>query len=72
MVQARVKWFDMEKGYGFVQTDQHEEDIFIHATVVRDFGIGIRQGDRLEVELEGRQSRTRGRGLMVKKINRLI
>lgn len=34
MVEGKVKFFDDEKGYGFVLTDEHEGDIFFHYTAI--------------------------------------
>ncbi len=33
-----VKWFDRVKGFGFIISDETEEDILIHANVLRKFG----------------------------------
>ena len=36
---ARVKWFDKAKGFGFANAFGHTDDIFIHAEVLRRFGL---------------------------------
>jgi len=36
---ARVKWFDKGKGFGFANVFGHTDDIFIHAEVLRRFGL---------------------------------
>ena len=36
---ARVKWFDKGKGFGFANTFGVPEDVFIHAEVLRRFGL---------------------------------
>ncbi|HAL76028.1 MAG TPA: cold-shock protein, partial [Rhodobacteraceae bacterium] len=33
-----IKWFDRVKGFGFIISDETEEDILIHANVLRKFG----------------------------------
>ena len=34
MAQATVKWFNDEKGYGFIFPDEGSEDLFVHHTRV--------------------------------------
>lgn len=48
-----VKFFNTEKGYGFIQPDSGEKDVFVHISKVEQSGIGeINEGDRLEFEVE--------------------
>jgi len=37
---ACVKWFDSIKGYGFVMLFRSNEEIFVHADILRKFGMG--------------------------------
>ena len=39
-VAGRVKWFDPARGFGFVVADGIEDDILLHANVLRNFGQG--------------------------------
>jgi CspA family cold shock protein len=59
-VPARVKWFDANKGYGFVNRFGYEEDVFIGASVLKKFGLReLNAGEALCIqisELEGRKS----------------
>jgi len=38
VVQGRVKWFDPLRGFGFVVSEEVEQDILLHANVLRNFG----------------------------------
>lgn len=30
MSEGTVRWFNYQKGYGFIQSEEHENDIFLH------------------------------------------
>src|SRR4030081_429046 len=51
-VQAVVKWFKTEKGFGFVELSDGTGDAFLHATVLGRNGIAaVQPGDTLEVRV---------------------
>jgi CspA family cold shock protein len=51
-VPARVKWFDMTKGFGFVQIFGQEKDVFIGRNILERAGISdVRQGQALSVQI---------------------
>ena len=37
--QGKVKWFNAEKGYGFIAKDKGGKDVFIHMSALRAVGI---------------------------------
>jgi CspA family cold shock protein len=37
-VRGRVKWFSLDKGFGFIVSDELDGDILIHRTVVHEYG----------------------------------
>lgn len=51
MAKGIVKWFDPERGYGFILTDEGE-DVFVHQSAVQsgDYVI-LDQGDRVEFDI---------------------
>lgn len=52
-----VKWFNSEKGYGFIARDSGAEDLFVHISAVERSGLtGLSEGDRVIVDVvEGRK-----------------
>lgn len=63
MATGTVKWFNAQKGFGFIQPDQGGTDVFVHISAVERSGIGNpREGQKLSYELErdkkGRSSAT--------------
>ena len=39
MHKGTVKWFNVKKGYGFIQSDAASKDIFVHGTSLQQSGI---------------------------------
>ena len=56
MVQGTVKWFNDQKGYGFIEQD-NGEDIFVHYSEIIGSGFkSLAEGDRVVFEVgEGRK-----------------
>jgi CspA family cold shock protein len=47
-----VKWFNLGKGYGFIQPEGGGPDAFVHITAVERAGLeGLREGERVQYEL---------------------
>ncbi|HXC12101.1 MAG TPA: cold-shock protein [Stellaceae bacterium] len=60
MTIGTVKWFNSQKGYGFIQPEDGSNDVFVHISAVERAGIGnLNEGQRLSFELErGNQGKT--------------
>jgi CspA family cold shock protein len=53
MATGTVKWFNDQKGYGFIQPDAGGQDIFVHISAVERSGLGsIKEGQKLGYEVE--------------------
>ncbi len=48
-----VKWFNAQKGYGFIEPEDGGKDVFLHITAVERAGMNNpTEGQRLEFELQ--------------------
>ena len=52
-LKGKVKWFNGKKGYGFIEREDKEKDVFVHASSVRESGIKfLNEDDELTFEVE--------------------
>ena len=55
-----VKFFNQEKGFGFIAPDDGGKDVFVHVSALQQSGVGtIDQGDKVTFDIE---DDPRGRG----------
>jgi CspA family cold shock protein len=53
MNTGTVKWFNDQKGYGFIQPDNGGKDVFVHITAVERAGMrGLVEGQKISYEIE--------------------
>jgi len=51
--EGQVKWFSEKKGYGFIQRDDGEKDLFVHYTAIQGDGFkSLKEGQRVRFEIE--------------------
>jgi CspA family cold shock protein len=52
MTTGTVKWFNPDKGFGFIAPDEGGNDAFVHISAVQRSGINdLREGQKVEYEL---------------------
>ena len=52
MTQGSVKWFNAEKGFGFIAQDGGGADVFVHYSAVSGSGFkSLEEGQRVEFEV---------------------
>jgi len=53
MIIGTVKWFNAQKGFGFIQPEDGSKDVFVHVSAVERAGFGtLQEGQKLGYELE--------------------
>ncbi|MER7761613.1 cold-shock protein [Streptomyces sp. NPDC097619] len=52
MAQGTVKWFNSEKGFGFISPDQGEADVFVHFSAISGTGYrNLEENQRVEFDI---------------------
>lgn len=52
MATGTVKWFNIQKGFGFIAPDDGGKDAFVHISAVERSGVGeLREGQKVDFEL---------------------
>lgn len=53
MSQGTVKWFNSEKGYGFIAGDEGGDDVFVHYSAIKADGYrSLKEGQKVAYETE--------------------
>ena len=53
MALGTVKWFNAQKGFGFIQPADGSKDVFVHISAVERSGLGsLSEGQRISFELQ--------------------
>jgi CspA family cold shock protein len=53
MSTGTVKWFNGQKGFGFIQPDEGGNDVFVHISAVERAGMSsLQEGQKVSYELE--------------------
>lgn len=53
MPTGKVKWFNAEKGFGFIQQDDGGQDVFVHFSTIQGQGYkSLNEGDEVDYRVE--------------------
>ena len=67
MASGTVKWFNSQKGYGFIQPTGGGRDVFVHISAVERAGLSsLNEGQRVEFEIMENRGKTSAENLKVK------
>ena len=50
--KGKVKWFNGTKGFGFIEREDEEKDVFVHTSAVQAAGLELKEGDELTFDVE--------------------
>ncbi|HZV21528.1 MAG TPA: cold-shock protein [Hyphomicrobiales bacterium] len=63
-----VKWYNSQKGYGFIQPDDGGKDVFVHASALERAGLrGLAEGQKVtfDIQTDRRTGRTSAGNLAI-------
>jgi CspA family cold shock protein len=67
MARGTVKWFNSQKGYGFIQPQDGGRDVFVHISAVERAGLGtLNEGQQIEFEVVENRGKSSAENLKVK------
>ena len=59
MATGTVKWFNPTKGFGFIQPESGDKDVFVHVSAVEQAGLGtLTEGQRVSYDIVTERGRT--------------
>tara|TARA_B100000929_G_scaffold11297_1_gene9375 strand:+ start:351 stop:557 length:207 start_codon:yes stop_codon:yes gene_type:complete len=52
-LKGKVKWFNSTKGFGFIEREDKEKDVFVHMSAVKDAGMNsLEEGQEVTFDVE--------------------
>lgn len=66
MSNGTVKWFNGQKGFGFIQPEDGSKDVFVHVSAVERAGLRtLNEGQRVSYDLQSERGKTSAGNLKV-------
>ena len=66
MATGTVKWFNPNKGFGFIEPAEGGKDVFVHITAVEKAGIrSLNEGDKVEFDVQEEKGKESAQNLRV-------
>lgn len=66
MLKGTVKWFNTKKGYGFIQPENGEKDIFVHITALEKTGLRrLMDGQKVSYDIYDDRGRKAAGNIMI-------
>ncbi len=66
MAKGKVKWFNTQKGFGFIVPDDGGKDVFVHISAVERSGLkGLTENQAIEYDLQTEKGKTAAVNLKV-------
>ena len=76
MPNGKVKWFNPQKGYGFIEPEDGGKDVFVHISALEAAGIGnLNEGDSVSFEVvseKGKEKASKKAEENLKKIREIV
>jgi CspA family cold shock protein len=67
MSSGTVKWFNSQKGYGFIQPQEGNKDIFVHISAVEKAGFStLNEGQRVEFDIVSNRGKSSAENLKLR------
>ena len=51
-IKGKVKWFNPAKGYGFIEREDKQKDVFVHSSAAQAASLELNEGDQLTFDVE--------------------
>ena len=51
-IKGKIKWFNPTKGYGFIEREDKQKDVFVHSSAAQAASLELNEGDQLTFDVE--------------------
>ena len=51
-IKGKVKWFNPQKGFGFIEREDKQKDVFVHSSAAQAASLELNEGDQLTFDVE--------------------